>query len=244
MLGHRTEWLCVSLCLAGMLATAKDVAGGPPGQAMPTPPSQGFLNFQSLGFLNPPAPTSAYGAGRGGQPCVIGGVSAPRGFSSASTHSPIRRGYGAGAYPNGLGFGAVGAPYFYVTPGDYGSAIEYTSAAPLEWNQPGEPAVTPPAVWVPPPRGDAAEITVRVPPDAEVWIEGVKMRQQGSIRRFVSPRLASGKTYSYEIRAVWTEKDRPIDQKQEISLRAGDRSSLTFVSGAGRSVEVVPTPGP
>ena len=54
---------------------------------------------------------------------------------------------------------------------------------------------------------NAAMMEIRVPANAEVWVEGDKTSQTGAVRHFVSPTLQTGKTFTYDIRARWTGAD-------------------------------------
>lgn len=214
-------------------------AGGPVcgGNAGACSAATGFLNFQSLGFLPAPAPTSAYAP-----PCRPAGGRGLYGSGNAT-----------GIFPYFSGFGYGGAPGLYATPGYYGDPFYYLQPAPVDWYVPAAtnglsrsnpPAGTRARDWVPPVRAGAAEITIRVPANADVWIEGVRMKQQGSVRQFVSTKLTAGTSYAYEIRATWTENDRAVTQKQDISVRAGDQLRLTFVPSAALRAEFVPAPAP
>lgn len=186
------------------------------------PQGLGFNNTQNLGFSN--LGRAGFSVGQhGNRPGHRAGYYSPGYYNGL---------YGGGFYGGGLyGGGFYGGPAFYATPGLYGNAFDYESPYPPDLVQPGGPEGPPPAVqWIPPPRADAAEITVRVPADAEVWIEGVKMKQQGPVRKFTSPQLAIGMSYVYDIKAAWTENGKPVSDTQHVSIRAGDRLSVTFVT--------------
>jgi uncharacterized protein (TIGR03000 family) len=75
----------------------------------------------------------------------------------------------------------------------------------------------------------AVRLDVIVPDTAEVWIEGVAMKQKGGVRKFVSPPLVPGGKYAYEVRARWTQDGRPIDQVHEVTVRAGELVRVDFL---------------
>jgi len=79
-----------------------------------------------------------------------------------------------------------------------------------------------------------ASIEVRVPADAQIWIDGVKTKQHGAKRAFASPTLAAGKDYVYEIRAVWREDGRETTETRKITFRAGAQVSVDFTKPAGK----------
>jgi uncharacterized protein (TIGR03000 family) len=80
----------------------------------------------------------------------------------------------------------------------------------------------------PPATTPVVHFTVEVPPDAEVYLEGVKTTQTGSNRLFVSPPLTPGKQYVYEIRARWSDNGRPVEQMRSLVVTAGDRLTVSF----------------
>jgi uncharacterized protein (TIGR03000 family) len=83
----------------------------------------------------------------------------------------------------------------------------------------------------PPATGDdSAKITVVVPADAEVYFDGNDTTQTGTERVFVTPPLVKGTTYSYSIRAVWTEDGSPVEKTRKVSFRAGAQPRVDFTS--------------
>ena len=73
-----------------------------------------------------------------------------------------------------------------------------------------------------------AHLAVKVPVDAEVWVEGRKTNSTGSAREFQSPPLTPGARYSYEIRARWNENGHQVDQTQQVEVTAGAHIDVTF----------------
>jgi len=67
-----------------------------------------------------------------------------------------------------------------------------------------------------------AHIWVRVPANAEIWIDGIKTKQTGEIRYFFSPPLTPGKKYSYQLRLRWTQDGKPVEQTQRLFVQAGE----------------------
>lgn len=85
------------------------------------------------------------------------------------------------------------------------------------------------------PQDDAVNLTdadvlfnVKVAPDAEVWINGDKTSKTGSQREFISSGLLPGKTYTYEIRAKWTQDGKPVDRTEKVKVKGGERRSVDF----------------
>jgi uncharacterized protein (TIGR03000 family) len=79
----------------------------------------------------------------------------------------------------------------------------------------------------------SAEMTLKVPRDAEIWFNGAKMPAQENITRsFVTPPLDAGWDYSYDVRVRWTENNRPVDLTRKVLVRAGDRMTLNLIDRA------------
>ncbi len=66
-----------------------------------------------------------------------------------------------------------------------------------------------------------AHIWLRVPENAEIWVNGVKTKQTGEARYFFSPPLVPGKKYSYQMRVRWTKDGKPVEETQNILVQAG-----------------------
>jgi uncharacterized protein (TIGR03000 family) len=73
-----------------------------------------------------------------------------------------------------------------------------------------------------------AQVTVLVPEDAEVFFDGERMTQTGTERSFVTPPLAEGMNYRYDIRARWTVEGTPVEQTRRVSVRAGASVRVDF----------------
>jgi len=75
-----------------------------------------------------------------------------------------------------------------------------------------------------------AHIWLRVPENAEIWVNGVKTKQSGESRYFFSPPLAPGKKYSYQMRVRWTKDGKPVEETQDILVQAGATIRRDFTS--------------
>jgi len=71
-------------------------------------------------------------------------------------------------------------------------------------------------------------IEVQVPENAQVWIEGKKMASTGTTRRFVTPTLNPGRTYTYDIRVQWNQDGRDVSTDRQITIRGGEQKKLAF----------------
>ncbi|HEV3258554.1 MAG TPA: TIGR03000 domain-containing protein [Gemmataceae bacterium] len=123
-------------------------------------------------------------------------------------------GPGPDHYPWYDGPDAHGQPIFRPTPAPGPDAI------PGPGGVPGDEAI---------PDG-AVVFSVRVPADADLWFDGTRTVQRGSLRRFVTPALAGGHIFSYAVHARWLQGGREVDRTQAVAVRAGDRVTVDFLS--------------
>jgi uncharacterized protein (TIGR03000 family) len=138
-----------------------------------------------------------------------------------------------GVYP--WGYWAGYYPWFLCDPGFYfylaASNNDYyqgDAEEPIEFPQSPYPQADEFASWSDLDQRVAARIFVPTA-DAQIWIEGEEMADQGTSRSFVSPQLEPGK-YTYIFRARWTENGKTLDQTKKVSVRPGDRISVDFTS--------------
>lgn len=80
---------------------------------------------------------------------------------------------------------------------------------------------------------DRAYFTVRLPAEAELWINNVRSAQRGDSRRFNTPPLEMGRPYRYDIHARWLENGREVVRSRTLEVRAGLTTTLDFNGPAG-----------
>jgi uncharacterized protein (TIGR03000 family) len=116
-----------------------------------------------------------------------------------------------------------------------------TPAAPTP-NEPG-PAATPamptePTTTSPTPENSGV-VTVWVPYDAKVTINGLATRSVGSRRQFVSFGLKPGFSYKYEIHAEVVSDGKLVEDTRTVTLTAGQNTSVAFGVIGGKPPEAV-----
>ena len=77
----------------------------------------------------------------------------------------------------------------------------------------------------------AATIKVRVPAVAAVTFDGYATQSRGPVRTFSTPALAPGKTFTYEIAAVWNENGKPRRAARQVTVRGGETKVVDFTAG-------------
>ena len=115
----------------------------------------------------------------------------------------------------------AGHDYQYAYPSrPYG--VPTTSPLPTTSPFPSPPSIS---------MNSTAPANIRVVlPDAtaKVWFEGHSTRTTGADRVYQSPPIASGNSYSYRIKAAWTEGGREVVQERTISVGPGQNAVLDF----------------
>ena len=71
-------------------------------------------------------------------------------------------------------------------------------------------------------------VTIYVPLDAKVYVNGKETELTGSRRAFVSFGLEKGFEYDYVIKAVVVRKGQSYEETKTITLQAGDNRGVAF----------------
>jgi len=108
------------------------------------------------------------------------------------------------------------------TPQWYSSAPTYSRPAAVENSR----------AFYPGAEADKVLINVTVPADAKITFQGAKTTQTGAVRRFVSPSIAAGYRYAYNVQATWTENGREVTQSRSIDVQPGDVIQIAFTRDA------------
>jgi uncharacterized protein (TIGR03000 family) len=155
--------------------------------------------------------------------------------------------YGSYGYYSPYYYGAY--PYVWSSPTyDAGYSSYYGNVAPysadgvtsLAQSVSNYQAFYPPVTITTQPDA-SAEVTVKVPADARVWIDGTRTTSTGTVRQFESPPLTSGNRYSYEIQARWKENGQEVTQTQDVAIAAGAHVEVDFPK-APKTSEKTPAP--
>jgi uncharacterized protein (TIGR03000 family) len=149
-----------------------------------------------------------FGIGFGGTPAGWGGYPM-MGFGSGIS---ISRGMPGGPYYSGGYYGG----YYYAPAYSYDYAPTYGYDA---------------GYYTAPPRlGDTDFLLdVRVPADATVWVNGEATTQTGAQRRYLTNDLTPGRTYTYSIKARWTEDGQPVETVRRVKVHGGQERVVNFI---------------
>jgi uncharacterized protein (TIGR03000 family) len=73
-----------------------------------------------------------------------------------------------------------------------------------------------------------ALLSVNVPAEAKIFINGTATTSTGSERQYVSRGLSSGNRYDYEVRAEITRDGNTITETKNVTLTAGQQANVSF----------------
>lgn len=74
----------------------------------------------------------------------------------------------------------------------------------------------------------AALLSVRVPAEAKLFVNGLATRSTGSQRRYVSNGLRPGFNYTYELRASVERDGKMVEETKVVQLQAGQTAEVAF----------------
>lgn len=169
--------------------------------------------------------SSTYGGGYyGGGSCCGGGAFIDSGVAVPDSQGPTV------APSTTYGPDPAGAPE---GPATYGPTIPSTTMPP---------ATTPPATTTPMSfstnETGSAVLSLVVPEDAQVFINGAPTQTQGIVRQYVSPDLQAGYAYDYVILVQVVRDGRMIEQTREVTLQHGQDQRLAFDSFPAIDVQI------
>jgi len=87
-----------------------------------------------------------------------------------------------------------------------------------------------------------AYLEITVPASARLTIDNAKTQQTGSVRRFESPPLPPGQTFTYHLKATWTEQGKEVVSAKDVRMVAGQETKVDLRQDRSPDVVYVPTP--
>ncbi len=138
--------------------------------------------------------------------------------------------YGGGCYGCGGGYayGCYGGCYGGGCYGCYGGMV----AAPVV-TQPAQMAAT---------STSQATVVVQVPADAQLYVDGYRVKQTSSTRTFITPDLEPGTRYYYTVKAQVMRDGKSVEDTKRVYVRAGQTSQVSF-SDLGAATAAAPLDG-
>jgi len=75
---------------------------------------------------------------------------------------------------------------------------------------------------------EPAQVTVRLPAEARLWVEGQPCPLTSEKRSFATPGLQPGRQYVYNMRAEVVRDGQIVEQNQRVVVAAGRQVNVTF----------------
>jgi uncharacterized protein (TIGR03000 family) len=74
----------------------------------------------------------------------------------------------------------------------------------------------------------SAQVTVRVPKEARLFVDGKQVPQTSTVRKFSTPRLTPGEMYYYTVRVELDRDGKTLSDSKRVIVEAGKKVDLTF----------------
>lgn len=145
-------------------------------------------------------------------------------------------GYGRYGGYGGYGFGGYYFPFYGGFYPGYGYGYGYNNPNMIFNYNLAVPAgyVPSPNLAVPPPAPNdhptTARLTLTVPTGAEVYLQDKKIEMPVTTRTFESPELKSGEDYQFNLRVIWHEGTKLVEEKKLLAMHAGEHQSLQYLA--------------
>jgi uncharacterized protein (TIGR03000 family) len=75
---------------------------------------------------------------------------------------------------------------------------------------------------------DVGRVTVKLPADARLFVDGVSYPSTSATRSFETPRIEPGRRYSYELRAEVVRDGRTLSESRRVVVEAGKEVNVEF----------------
>jgi len=83
-----------------------------------------------------------------------------------------------------------------------------------------------------------ATVVVRLPEDADLYVDGKRVNLTSDTRQFITPELTPGQDYSYTMKARAVRQGKPVAKTKRVIVRAGSESRVDFGDLADARAEV------
>lgn len=93
------------------------------------------------------------------------------------------------------------------------------------------------------PATNSVLLTVNVPADAKVFVNGNPTTSTGARREYTSSNLQPAASYAYRVRAEFVRDGKPVSEEQIVQVSAGQIGSFEFKGSAGAQVAKLTSAG-
>jgi uncharacterized protein (TIGR03000 family) len=167
-------------------------------------------SYGSSGFAASSGGSSGYASSGGYSASYSSYGGGSSGGSSGVSYGSVGHSSGASYGSTGVSYGSAGGAYYGAS-----SDSDYRAAGSLVANSQT--------------RSDAVYLTVAVPGDAKVFVNGNSTTSTGAVRKFVSHGLKTGKEYRFKVRAELEGLDgQLLTEEKTLVVTAGAQEQVQF----------------
>jgi uncharacterized protein (TIGR03000 family) len=76
--------------------------------------------------------------------------------------------------------------------------------------------------------GSPARVRVKLPADADLFVDGVRVPQTSAVRSFQTPKLEPGRSYYYTLKADVIRDGRTVSASKRVTVEAGREATVEF----------------
>jgi uncharacterized protein (TIGR03000 family) len=76
--------------------------------------------------------------------------------------------------------------------------------------------------------GSPARVRVKLPADADLFVDGVRVPMTSEVRSFQTPKLEAGRSYYYTLKADVVRAGRTVSASKRVTVEAGQEATVEF----------------
>jgi uncharacterized protein (TIGR03000 family) len=76
--------------------------------------------------------------------------------------------------------------------------------------------------------GSPARVRVKLPADADLYVDGVRVPQTSAVRSFQTPKLDPGRSYFYTLKVDVVRDGQTLSASKRVSVEAGREATVEF----------------
>jgi uncharacterized protein (TIGR03000 family) len=76
--------------------------------------------------------------------------------------------------------------------------------------------------------GSPARVRVKLPADADLFVDGVRVPLTSAVRSFQTPKLEAGRSYFYTLKADVVRDGRTVSASKRVTVEAGKEATVEF----------------
>jgi uncharacterized protein (TIGR03000 family) len=78
--------------------------------------------------------------------------------------------------------------------------------------------------------GSPARVRVKLPADADLFVDGVRVPLTSEVRSFQTPKLEAGRSYYYTLKADVVRDGRTVSASKRVTVEPGKETTVEFAN--------------